>query len=149
VPDVSAVDVVPALGRSIARLARLLRQQDDGELSPSLGAALWTIGKEGPLTLGELAARERVAPPTVTKLVDKLESRGLVERLAGEADRRVRRVAVTKAGRDLLDAIRRRRAVWFTEQLERLRPDDLERLAAAADVLEALTAAPDHGRHQP
>ena len=142
----AAADVAPALGRSIARLARLLRQQDDGELSPTLGAALWTIGKEGPLTLGELAARERVAPPTVTKLVDKLESRGLVERLAGEDDRRVRRVAVTPAGRQSLDTSRRRRAAWFTEQLERLSPADLERLAAAAEVLEALTAAPGHGR---
>jgi DNA-binding MarR family transcriptional regulator len=138
-----AADIAPGLGRSIARLARRLRQQDDGGLSPTLSAALWTIAREGPLSLGELAARERVAPPSVTKIVGKLEARGLVERRADEADRRVWRVTATTAGRDHLESSRRRRNAWFTDQLAGLDAPALERLAAAVDVLEGLTTAPD------
>src|SRR5207237_385907 len=57
---------------SIARLARLLRQQDDSGLGPTVTAALSSIATHGPLTLGDLAARERVAPPTITKVVEKM-----------------------------------------------------------------------------
>ena len=138
-----AADIAPGLGRSIARLARRLRQQDDGELSPTLSAALWTIAREGPLSLGDLAARERVAPPSVTKIVGKLEAQGLVERRADETDRRVWLVTATPAGQEHLESSRRRRNAWFTEQLEGLDPPALERLAAAVEVLEGLTTVPD------
>ena len=138
-----AADIAPGLGRSVARLARRLRQQDDGELSPTLSAALWTIAREGPLSLGDLAARERVAPPTVTKIVGKLEGRGLVERRVDVSDGRVWRVTATPAGLGHLESSRRRRNAWFTGQLEGLEPAELERLAAAVEVLERLTTAPD------
>src|SRR4051812_41879678 len=74
------VEVAGHLRMSVARLARLLRQQDESGLSAPLTAALATISREGPLTLGQLAAQERVAPPSITKVVGKLEDRGLVER---------------------------------------------------------------------
>src|SRR5256884_7426100 len=65
---------------SATRLARQLRQQSDAGLSPSQLSALATIGLRGPLTLGALADHERVAPPTVTKAVAKLEAGGAGQR---------------------------------------------------------------------
>lgn len=127
------------LGIATVRLARVLRQQDEGELTPTLRSALATIDREGPLTLGELALAEHVAPPTVTKVVGKLEERALVERTADEVDRRVIRVEVTAAGRTLLDADRRRRATWLAARLDELSDDERAAVDAAVPVLERLT----------
>src|SRR3954466_10589348 len=106
-------EVAGSLRFSVIRLARLLRQQDRSGLSPTLTAALATISREGPLTLGELAGREQVAPPSITKVVAKLEDRGLVERRLDERDRRVTRVEVSAAGRAQLEAARTRRTAWL------------------------------------
>ena len=125
----------------IARLARILRQQDQSGLAPTLLAALTTIGRLGPLTFGELAAHEQVAAPTVTKAVQKLEAKGLVARRPDPDDGRVWRVAITAAGRRQLEQNRRRRTAWLATRLGELEPDEIDRLAAAIDVLEGLTNA--------
>ena len=137
-------ELVAAAGRlrfSVARLARLLRQQDVGELGATAGAALATIRREGSPTLGELAAGEHVAPPTMTKVVGKLEERGLVERQPDPDDRRVVRVRLTEAGQRHLDDNRQRRTTWLVEQLASLPPDDLAQVLGAIDVLERLAHA--------
>ena len=139
-------ELVGRLRYSVARLARLLRQQDGSGLTPTTTAMLASIGREGPITLGELAAHEQVAPPTITKSVDKLEAAGLVERIRDDADRRVCRVALTPAGRKQLDTNRSRRTAWLARQLRALPPEDLEKLGAAVEVLERLTAAPEGAR---
>src|SRR2546428_12607657 len=83
---------------AVTRLARLMRQQTDTGLSPTLLAALATIESCGPLTLGELAGREQVAPPTSTKAAGGLEDQGLVARTVAPGDRRGGRVGITPAG---------------------------------------------------
>jgi DNA-binding MarR family transcriptional regulator len=93
------VEVAGRLRMSAFRLTRLLRQQDTEGLAPTLSAALATINREGPLTLGELAVHEHVAPPSVTKAVEKLVGLGLVNRAPDASDRRVVRVRPTPAGR--------------------------------------------------
>src|SRR5258705_2375959 len=93
------VEVADRLRLSAFRLTRLLRQQDTEGLAPTLSAALATVEREGPLTLGELAVREHVAPPSITKAVEKLVGMGLVARTQDDADRRVARVRITPAGR--------------------------------------------------
>src|SRR6478609_6901118 len=138
----SPSEIAGPLRFSVVRLARLLRQQDRSGLSPTLTASLATIAREGPLTLGELAAHERVAPPSVTKVVTKLEAEGLVTRQADPDDRRVSRVAVTRAGQRQLDANRGRRTAWLESRLRELAPEDLARLHAAVGVLEQLVASP-------
>jgi DNA-binding MarR family transcriptional regulator len=57
------------------RLARLLRRQDASDLSPTQGAALASIERHGPITLGDLAAHEQVSAPTTTNVVSKLGER--------------------------------------------------------------------------
>jgi DNA-binding MarR family transcriptional regulator len=138
---VDAVELAGHLRMSIARLARLLRQQDESGLSATLTAALVTISREGPMTLGDLAARERVAPPSITKVVGKLEDRGLVERRVDDRDRRVTLVEISPAGTEQLVAARNRRTAWLATRLLDLDPADLGRLAQALAVLDALAEA--------
>lgn len=144
-PETDVIDPVALAGSlrfSVTRLARLLRQQDESGLAPTLTAALATIAREGPVTLGVLAAREQVTAPTITKVVEKLEARGFVSRQADASDRRVCRVQVTAAGRRQLEAVKKRRTAWLSGRLKTLSPQELERLAAAAEVLDKLTEAP-------
>jgi DNA-binding MarR family transcriptional regulator len=121
------------------RLARLLRRQGDTGLSPSQLSALTSIERHGPLTLGALADHERVAPPSITKVVAKLEELDLVARRADPDDRRVARVTATDAGHALLAQVRQRKDVWLASRLADLDDDQRERLAAALDVLDELT----------
>ena len=136
------VEVAGRLRLSTTRLARIMRQQDQLGLTPTLTAALATIGREGPLTLGELAAREQVSPPTFTRVVCKLEDAGLVRRRPDPNDGRVSRVELSPAGRRQLDTGRTRRTAWLATRLRELPPEDLARLHEAAAVLERLTRAP-------
>jgi DNA-binding MarR family transcriptional regulator len=140
-PAAIAADPVEVAGRlrmSAFRLTRLLRHQDAEGFAPTLSAALATIDRQGPLTLGELAAREHVAPPSITKAVEKLVTAGLVTRVPDATDRRVVRVRVTAAGRRRMAQIRSRRTAWLADRLAALSPADLAALDAATDVLERL-----------
>lgn len=133
-----AVEVAGRLRMTAFRLTRLLRQQDTEGLAPTLSAALATIVRDGPLTLGELAGREHVAPPSITKAVEKLVAAGLATRASDETDRRVVRVNATAAGRRRVAQNRSRRTAWLAGRLTDLSPTDLAKLAAATDVLERL-----------
>jgi len=140
------VEVAGRLRLSVTRLARILRHQDAGGLVPTLSSALATIDREGPLTLGTLAVREHVAPPSITKAVVKLEAMGFVERRTDDTDRRVSRAAITPAGHRHVMQNRTRRTAWLATRLQELSADDVERLAAAAEVLERLIALPPGDR---
>ena len=141
-PDHDAVAVAVRLRQTTFRMARVLRQQDDSGYAPAMITALAVIEREGPLTLGALAAHEQVSPPTITRLVDSLEERALVERVRDDHDRRVCRVRITARGRRLLESSRTRRTEWLARRLRELPDDERARVAAALDVLESLTAAP-------
>jgi DNA-binding MarR family transcriptional regulator len=107
-------------------------------------SALATISHHGPLTFGALAERERVAPPSITKVVAKLEAEGVVERAADAEDRRFSLVRTTPAGEDLLAEDRRRKTAWLTARIGELTDAEQRRLAAALDVLDRLaTHEPD------
>src|SRR5690606_38179665 len=118
-------------------LARRMRRQADTGLSPSQLAALSSVERHGPLTLGALAEHEQVAPPSITKVVAKLEERELVVRSPG-VDRRVVVVAITPAGEALLAEVRQRKDVWLATRLAALDADQRARLDAALPVLDAL-----------
>jgi len=127
---------------AVTRLARLMRQQTDTGLSPTLLAALATIESCGPLTLGELASREQVAPPTITKAVGGLEDQNLVARTVDPGDRRVARVEITPEGRRLLERSRTLKNAWLARRLASLTAEDRARLVAAVDALERLAERP-------
>ena len=131
------------LRHSVNRLARLMRHQDDGDLGATATAALATVRKRGPLTLGELASFEQVSPPTMTKVVEKLESRGFVTRRIDPDDRRVARVTVTTGGTRYLERTRARRTEWLAGRLGELEPTQVASLAGAIELLEAIIGEPD------
>jgi DNA-binding MarR family transcriptional regulator len=120
----------------VTRLARRLRQQGESAASPTQLAALATIERDGPLTLGTLAAIERVRPPTITAAVGRLEEQGLVHRRIDARDRRVARVAITSHGRRLLAESRSRKTAYLEQQLAALSADERATLAQAATILE-------------
>ena len=124
---------------AVMRLARRLRQERTEEAyTPSQLSALATLDRCGPLGPGELAAKERVQPPSMTRVVAALEAAGLATRTAHPDDGRQAVLSVTAAGRKLLAADRRRRDAWLARRLADLTPDEIETLRAAAPVLEKL-----------
>src|SRR5439155_22655892 len=120
---VAAPEIAARLRLSATRLARRLRQESGAGLSPSQQSALAVIANHGPLTLGALAEHERVAPPSITKVVSKLECDGLVVRTPDPGDRRVCRVAISPEGSALLEESRRRKTAWLTARINELDPD--------------------------
>jgi DNA-binding MarR family transcriptional regulator len=133
-------ELAARLRLAVTRLARQLRQTSDSDLSPTQSAVLATLANHGAVTLGELAELERVASPTITKVTGILQERGLVEKVPDASDRRFIRVDLTTEGRALVERSRARKTAWLARQLQELPPEDRERLAAAAEVLEHLTA---------
>lgn len=132
------VDLSTQLKLSITRIARQLRQSSDVDLTPTQISVLATVAGHGPLTLGELAERERVAAPTITRVTGVLHDRGLLSRVPDPEDRRYVRVEITRDGEDVLSRTGRRRTAWLTRRLQTLDADELERLAAAAEVLDRI-----------
>lgn len=137
------LELAARLRLATARLARQLRQQAGAGLSPSQQSALASIDLHGPLTLGRLAKIEQVAPPTVTKVVARLEEDGLVVRTVDTTDRRIVQVRITAAGRRRLEHSRNRRNAWLARRLRTIDPEQRRHLEAALPLLEALAAAPE------
>jgi DNA-binding MarR family transcriptional regulator len=134
-------ELVVQLRLAVMRLARRLRQQTEGEITASQLSALSSVSRLGPLTLGALAAVERVRPPTMTRIVGHLEAAGLLVRRPAPADRRSAEVALSPSGRELLDRSRTRKDAYLAERLATLGPDELAVLRRAAAVLERLLEA--------
>jgi DNA-binding MarR family transcriptional regulator len=134
----SEAELASRLRLVVARLARRLRRETEGDVSPSQISALSSIARLGPLTLGELSAAEAVRPPTMTRVVACLEEAGLVSRTVDPADRRVVHVAVTAKGDRWLDRNRGRKDAFLASRLAALDPDDRATLARAVAVLEGL-----------
>ena len=134
----SEAELASRLRLSVTRLARRLRTQLPGELSPSQLATLASVECRGPLTLGELSAVERVKPPTMTKIVGCLEEQGLVSRTVDASDRRVARVEATAAGLAFLEDSRQSKDAYLATRLRTLSAEDRLALERAAEVLERI-----------
>jgi len=134
------VDVAPRLRLAIGRIGRRLRIEGGGGPTPSQTSALYTLGKEGPLRIGDLASRERVTAPTTTRVVAALEQSGLVVRTADPDDGRSWLIELTTAGQDLIDTLTRDHTAYLAAHVAGLTADEREALVAALPVLEQLAA---------
>jgi DNA-binding MarR family transcriptional regulator len=137
--DLSAAGIAARLRLAVARLHRRARQEgisQGDDVTASRLAALATVFKHGPLTLGALAAEEQVQPPSMTRIVARLEEQGLLERTVDPDDRRVARVAITPAGVTLLEVTRTRRNAFLARRVARFTDDERATLAAALPLLE-------------
>lgn len=130
------------LRTTVMRLARRLRNQR-AESAMTLGplAALGSLDRHGPMAPSELAALERVQPPSMTRILAKLEEAGLVTREPHPTDRRQVVVAVSDAGKEMLHADRRRRDAWLAQRMRDLSSDEREVLRRAAGVLDKLAGS--------
>ena len=140
--DESGIELAVRLKMATARLARLLRQQSQTDLTLSQQAILATINDHGPMTPSELAAREQVAAPTITRAVARLEQAGLVTRLRDDSDRRFVNLSITAEGNARLTSARTRRNAWLALRLRELDTEQRDRLSAAVEVIERLAEAP-------
>jgi DNA-binding MarR family transcriptional regulator len=129
---------VTRLRVALARLSRRLRRHELAGLTPTQLAALSTIGKTGPMRLGDLAAAEGIAPSTLTRLVTALEDIGYVRRCADPSDARASTLTITAHGQEALERIRTENNLMLTASLELLSSEQRSALAAALPVLEQL-----------
>ncbi len=138
-PTAADTALASTLRLSVMRLARRMRgMRADTSLSLSQLAALATLDRHGPLTPGELAAHEKVQPPSMTRLLAGLEAAGLVTRAAHATDGRQVVMTVSVDGLALLREDRRRRDAWLAQQLRMLDPEEVAVLGRAAAILDRL-----------
>lgn len=122
----------------VARLARRLRAASGVGLSPSQLSALAHIDECGPMRLTDLAAKEAVSAPTMSKIVDALASQGLLVRATDPNDARSSLITLTGEGSRELADLRRSRTAVLAAALERLDEADLARVRAVLPVLRVL-----------
>ena len=125
---------------SVMRLRRRLANErhPDNPLSMGAMAVLGCLFRNGDLTVGELAALERVQPPSMTRTVNALEEGGFIARRAHETDGRQVVVVLSDQGRTTLLADRARRDAWLARRLRDLTPEERDLLRRAAPILERL-----------
>jgi DNA-binding MarR family transcriptional regulator len=132
-------ELASLLRPSLLRLTRVVRNQRvDTSVTLTQLSAMGTLMKSGPMSAGELATCEKVQPPSMTKVLANLEERGLVRRDAHPGDKRQAIIAITDAGRALLDSERRSRDEWLTRQLATLTPAERALLERVVPIMDRL-----------
>ncbi|MFF5176577.1 MarR family winged helix-turn-helix transcriptional regulator [Micromonospora sp. NPDC000316] len=139
---VPPAQLAPQLRDAITRLNRRVRRaRPVGDLTVTQVSALTSLRLAGAMTPRELAEVERVQPPTMTKIVAKLEERGLVQRTPHPTDGRQVILAATEGGQAVLDQFERARDEWLAHRLAALDEDERETLLRAAGILQQLARA--------
>jgi DNA-binding MarR family transcriptional regulator len=131
------IDLAARLRTIIVPLARQLRQAN-GRFTPTQLTVMGSIHRHGPLSLGDLSARERLSPPMISRVVASLEEEGVVERMFDASDRRVCLVRISDEGERWIEETRAERDAWLAQRLATLGPDELKALMAAAPLLQRL-----------
>jgi DNA-binding MarR family transcriptional regulator len=128
---------------SVMRLARRLRNERDpaDDLSVNHLAVLGTLWRNGEMAIGDLAAAEKVQPPSMTRIVNALVERGLVDRRARADDKRIVVVDLTESALRVLEESRRRKEAWLNRQLAELTHAERQALREAAPIIERLSHA--------
>jgi DNA-binding MarR family transcriptional regulator len=139
--ELAAMAVADRLRPTLLRLARELRRERIAGVSPHQVGLLISI-KYGPgVTVGELAADERVSTAAMSKRVSRLERDGLVARTPSEQDRRRVALTLTEDGQRTLRRVRSRRTAWLASRLDTLSPEELAAVESAVEPLARLLDA--------
>lgn len=135
-------------GFRVSRIARRLRQAVDAELSAyGLTEATWRplayVGRLGEgVRQKELATALGLEGPSLVRLLDNLERRGLIERREGDSDRRVRGIYLTQSGRTLAARVSRVSAEIQRRLLSSVAPADLDACRRVLETIEQALDAP-------
>jgi DNA-binding MarR family transcriptional regulator len=130
-------ELATRLRLAVGRLNRRIRLATN-DIPPLQFSALATLDKQGPLRSGELAQREAVTAPTMTRVLAALAERGLVHREPDPTDARSVRVSLSPAGTEALNRIRSERTALLGARIARLTGDQRAALVAGLPALEAL-----------
>ncbi|WP_280316361.1 MarR family winged helix-turn-helix transcriptional regulator [Nocardia wallacei] len=129
------------LSLTVVRLTRHLRgRRADAQISLTQLSALATLNREGAMTPGALAAKERVQPPSMTRVIASLAELQLVKRDPHPTDGRQIIVSLSEAGRALIQDENNAREAWMTEQLAGLSHDQLRVLDDAVGIMKQIVA---------
>jgi DNA-binding MarR family transcriptional regulator len=124
---------------AVMRFSRRLRnQQVDTSVTLTHLSALLTLRQHGPMSPGELAAHERVQPPSMTRVVVALERMGLLTRTPHPTDGRQVVIDLTPAAAELLGAEAQAREAWLTGELAELTDEERTILREASTIMEKL-----------
>lgn len=133
-------DLAARLRVAIMRVSRRLRVEvGGGAVTAGQYSVLVALGHE-PQTLGQLAARERVQAPSMTRIAKGLQEQGLVERASHPDDGRQVLIAITETGRGVVERVRHQRTAWLSRHVAGLAADDRATLRRAAELLTEMNA---------
>jgi DNA-binding MarR family transcriptional regulator len=141
--DPDETELAARLRLAVTRLHRCLRQQADAGLTPSQASALAGVEQLGSPTLGALATREAVQPPSMTRIVGALEALGHVSRVVDTSDRRVARITITPSGEAVLRHMRSLKNAFLAERVAALDPTERAALGDLTTLLERLVDRDD------
>jgi len=134
-------DLADRLHSAAIHLLRLVRGQDAATgVGPARLSALSVIVFGGPVSLNDLARAEQVRPPTMSRIVDALESDGLARRRTNPQDRRAVMIEATQKGAQILKEGRRRRVELLAAHLGRLSPAELSQIDNAVQAIQKVIA---------
>jgi DNA-binding MarR family transcriptional regulator len=126
---------------AVMRFSRRLRtQRVDTSVTLTHLAALSTLQRNGPMSPGELAAFERVQPPSMTRVVVALENAGLVTRTPHPTDGRQVIIDLTPAAEELLGAEAQAREAWLSGRLQELTAEERAVLREASAIMDKLAS---------
>ncbi|CAM3115200.1 MULTISPECIES: MarR family transcriptional regulator [Actinomycetes] len=132
------------LAIAVVRLTRHLRgRRSASPVSLTQLSALATLNREGPMTPGAIAARERVQPPSMTRVIASLADLGLVKREPHPTDGRQVIVTLSPSGTDVVVDEANAREEWLRAQLKRLDDDQMATLRDAVGIIESIVAESD------
>jgi DNA-binding MarR family transcriptional regulator len=141
-PEESQPELAGRLRLSVIRLSRRLRSQRSEEtITLTQLSALYTLGSCQAMTPSELAASERVRPPSMTRVIASLEEAGLVSRRQHPTDGRQSIIELTVAGADLLAEEASARERWLDKRLAELTEDERETLGRALEIIDRVAGA--------
>lgn len=120
---------------------RLRRERGDEDVTLTQLALLGRLEFRGAMTLGELAAEERISAPSVTRIVKAMVDAGLVIRTAHETDGRQVVAELTPAAVTMLECNRRQQNRWLAAQVSQLSDEQRDVLRQAIDILDEMARA--------
>lgn len=139
--SLAGVELASAFVLAIMRLSRRLRsERSDDTIGLSGLSTLSTLFGSGPLSPTALAGRERIQPPSLTRVMSALETRGLIKRSPHPTDGRQTLISITEVGKLIVQEDRRRRTAWLTQRVEQLSPKERTRIAEVLPILERFAA---------
>ena len=136
--DAATIELASRLRLAVGRLNRRIRVDGNDSIPPLQLSALATIEEHGPLRLTELARREAVTAPTMSRVLSALDEQGDVVRAADPQDARSVLITLSPGGVVRLNEVRTRRTALVARRLSRLTETQRATLTAALPTLEAL-----------